>query len=418
LSAEEFAAMLVRVCPRAVDEPNAQALAAELITMTAEPPVRRSGGVALTKAFEVLWQRGWQPVDIWQVVRRRVDDGAAELVVGAIAEQSAEYPGPTLHPRWRAQLAEIGATPWWSPDQSHLDGYAARHRLDDAALLALLLRVLAQLSALPVLPILVAPPGSYRGSPAGQPAGGSAPGAPGLSEGVDPKVLAKVRGLLAKAESTDFPEEADAFFAKAQELMSRYSLERAVVEALGDRSGPVRIQTGGRRIWLDNPYLSPKSMLVNAVASANRCQAVFLAQLGFVTVVGEETDTEIVELLTTSLLVQAGRAMLGAGSRVDRYGQSRTKSFRQSFLVSYAQRIGERLTEAGEHAQSDLVASIGDGRLLPVLAAREQAVQERMAEYFPHVTTRSVSISNSAGWTAGRAAADLANLDIRRAVGH
>jgi hypothetical protein len=110
--------------------------------------------------------------------------------------------------------------------------------------------------------------------------------------------------------------------------------------------------------------------------------------------------------------------MLGAGSRVDRYGQSRTKSFRQSFLVSYAQRIGERLTEAGEHAQSDLVASIGDGRLLPVLAAREQAVQERMAEYFPHVTTRSVSISNSAGWTAGRAAADLANLDIRRAVGH
>ncbi|MDT7667360.1 MAG: hypothetical protein QOC74_143, partial [Pseudonocardiales bacterium] len=230
------------------------------------------------------------------------------------------------------------------------------------------------------------------------------------------KVLAKVRALLAKAESTEFPEEADAFFAKAQELMSRYSLERAVVEALDSAGRGVPVRTGGRRIWLDSPYLGPKSMLVTVVASANRCQAVFAQALGFVTVIGEETDTEIVEVLTTSLLVQAGRAMLATGSQVDRRGQSRTKSFRQSFLISYAQRIGERLLEATERAEAEVTESVGDGRLLPVLAAREEAVQQRVAELFPHLVSRRVSASNPAGWTAGRAAADLAVLDVHRAV--
>jgi hypothetical protein len=157
-------------------------------------------------------------------------------------------------------------------------------------------------------------------------------------------------------------------------------------------------------------------MLVGAVAEANRCRAVFASGLGLVTVIGEETDTDIVEVLTTSLLVQAGRAMLAAGSRTDQRGQSRTKSFRQSFLISYAQRIGERLHTAAEQAESEVSESVGDGRLLPVLAARERAVQERVSELFPLLVSRRVSVSNNAGWTAGRAAADLAVLDVRRAV--
>lgn len=55
------------------------------------------------------------------------------------------------------------------------------------------------------------------------------------------------------------------------------------------------------------------------------------------------SDLDAVELLFTSLLVQATTAMLAAGSRQDAHGRSRTRSFRQSFLAAYAQRIGERL---------------------------------------------------------------------------
>jgi hypothetical protein len=374
-------------------------------------PFGQAADAALTGGLDATWRIGWQPMDIWQVFRRRLDDEVAEFIVGAIAAEAVRHPAAASHPRWRAQLAELGARKWWPQDRSYAEAWAERAGIDTVAMLALVLEALAHLRVLQPEPELIPPPGSYTG-----PAPGSGSPLSSVSGEVDPKVLAKVRALLAKAESTEFPEESDAFFAKAQELMSRYSLERAVVEALDPAGRGVPVRTGGRRIWLDSPYLGPKSMLVTVVASANRCRAVFAQALGFVTVIGEETDTEIVEVLTTSLLVQAGRAMLATGSQVDRRGQSRTKSFRQSFLISYAQRIGERLLEASERAEAEVTESIGDGRLLPVLAAREEAVQQRVSELFPHLVSRRVSATNPAGWTAGRAAADLAVLDVHRAV--
>jgi hypothetical protein len=381
----------------------------------APAPFAQAANAALTAGLEVMWRQGWQPVDVWQIVRRRMDDGFVEFVVDAMAEESVRYAEAAVHPRWRAQLAELGARAWWRPEECFVAAFAARDGLDPTDVLTIVLEVLGQLRALPPQPMLIPPPGSPEAARAGAAASSAARDLAGAGE-VDPKILARVRGLLAKAESTDFPEEADAFFAKAQELMSRYSLERAAVEALAGSDGAsVSVHTDGRRIWLDNPYLSPKSMLVGVVAEANRCRAVFSRELGFVTVVGERTDTDIVEVLTTSLLVQADRAMLAAGRRVDRRGQSRTKSFRQSFLISYAQRVGERLTAAAADAETAVSESVGGG-LLPVLAAREQAVRERVDELFPRLVSRRVWVSNSAGWLAGRAAADLAVLDVRRAV--
>lgn len=379
----------------------------------APAPFASAADEVLLRRLADRWRFGWQPVDVWQALRRLLHDAAAEFVVGAIAAESRRYAEASLHPRWRAQLAELGADVWWDPGTPYCQAWAARAGLDLVAMVAAVLEASSMLGRLPAEPVLIPLPGSYTGGPG---VAGSSPGA----EQVDPKMLARVRALLAKAESTSFPQEADAFFAKAQELMSRYSLERAVVDALGDGAGAAPVRTGGRRIWLDNPYLTPKSMLVNAVARANRCRAVFLQAFGFVTVLGEETDAEIVEVLTTSLLIQAGRAMLAAGSQTDRRGTSRTKSFRQAFLISYARRIGERLTEASERAESAVVGPVGSeraGRLLPVLAAREQAVEELLERAYPALVTRSVSVSNSAGWTAGRAAADLAVLDAHRAVG-
>ena len=43
---------------------------------------------------------------------------------------------------------------------------------------------------------------------------------------MDEKKLSRVRALLAKAESSSFPEEAEALSAKAQELMTRHALDR------------------------------------------------------------------------------------------------------------------------------------------------------------------------------------------------
>jgi hypothetical protein len=134
-------------------------------------------------------------------------------------------------------------------------------------------------------------------------------------------------------------------------------------------------------------------------------------------------------LLFTSLLVQASTAMLRAGSRQDAYGRSRTRAFRQSFLVSYAIRIGERLAEAADHATKEAAAEQDAGAakdgasgtgtaLMPFLAARQQAVDDSVDEMFGDTLKRGrpVRATDAEGWASGRAAADLATLHNRAPV--
>jgi hypothetical protein len=104
-------------------------------------------------------------------------------------------------------------------------------------------------------------------------------------------LFTRIRGLLTKAESSDFAEEADAFMAKAQELMTRYCVDRTMVEA--DAEGDGAPQVDARRVWLEDPYLEAKALLLANVASANRCRAVVDPDFGFSTLVGHpRTSTQ------------------------------------------------------------------------------------------------------------------------------
>ena len=67
------------------------------------------------------------------------------------------------------------------------------------------------------------------------------------------RVFTRTRGLLSKAESSNFAEEADAFMAKAQELMTRYCIDRTMVNA--DAGGGDSPQVETRHVWLEDPYL-------------------------------------------------------------------------------------------------------------------------------------------------------------------
>jgi hypothetical protein len=358
---------------------------------------------ALMPLVTAAWQRGWSPEDLHQIGRRRLDAAGVGYLVDAIADQAQRYVKATIPQRWLEDLRQMGAVVWWEPDQTggHLLQWAWRHGARMADALTTVIEVLALLLSLPALPRIGPPPGFDATSATPR-------------RGVDQKMLARVRALLAKAESTTFPEEAEALSAKAQELMSRYSLERIVLESTASAdSGCDPHPAAARRLWLDNPYVAAKAMLVGAVAEANRCRTVLSEKLGFTTVLGDEVDLEIVELLSTSLLVQATRAMVSAGSQTSRTGRSRTRSYRQSFLLAYATRIGERLNTARDAG----TAAVADpAQLLPVLAARERVVDELFESMFPESVARSFSVGNAAGWHAGRAAADLAVLDTRRAV--
>ncbi|MGW4533705.1 DUF2786 domain-containing protein [Nocardia sp. NPDC004340] len=341
-----------------------------------------------------VFQHGWLPGDVQQAAQRRVDDFAVSFLVDVMADYVRPFAPATMDETWVEQIRAIEADTWWSDSEPHFGQWAAKHMLTVAEAVTTVVEALALLLLLPELELIRPLPGTAR--PRGS-----------VHHHVDEKVLGRVRGLLAKAESTSFPEEAETLSAKAQELMTKYALDRVLVDA--DASVPDL--PGARRIWLETPYVDAKALLVNVVAGANRSRAIVASAWGFVTIVGDEADLEAIELLTTSLLVQATRAMIASGNQETRGDEARSRMFRKSFLVAYAARIGERLAAA---TAATIAESPEPERLLPVLASHQVAVDRAFDTLFPQARNRGITIRSAEGWEAGRAAADRARLDGQR----
>jgi hypothetical protein len=329
----------------------------------ADPELARRGREFVASA----WRRGWQPADVVRLVRRELDDVHVRLVSALILAQVPD--DRARGPRWAAQLDELTAE---EPPRTD--------RFTHATTVLELYRLLLRLPSLEPLD-------EQRPHEKRRPAS---------------RMLTRIRALLAKAEATGFPEEAEALSAKAQELMARHSID----EALLDAQAPAKDAPGACRIGVEAPYEQAKAVLLDAVAGANHCRAVWNEAFGFSTVVGFEGDLEVVELLYTSLLVQATTAMTRAEAAQRAGGRRRTKTFRQSFLAAYAHRIGDRLAQAAETQVTD--------DLLPVLATREVAVTDRVDAMFPETTTtRLRGVTDEAGWTEGAEAADRAQVRSR-----
>jgi hypothetical protein len=339
-----------------------------------------------------LWEGGWQPADVTHAVRRKVSARAARMVAAVITEEAASEGVADRAPRaWTAQLAEIDGAArtvasWWRAEG-----------IGPAAAWRDVLRVVGLLRGLPRLEQLLPPPSGWSATLLADSS---------WDDVVDARALSRIRGLLAKAESTEFEAEADALTAKAQELMARHTIDTAM---LGERSsGP----SGGsavaaRRLHLDDPHAEAKAAVVQAVGTANGVRVVLLPSFGIATLVGMPGDLDAVELLVTSLLLQAGRALADAVQQAGARG--RATAYRRGFLYSFAQRIEERLTEARDSARAEATATYGSA-LAPVLADRQAAVDRAVEELFPSVRRRGGRTVDAAGWHAGREAADSADL--------
>ncbi|MHB9753056.1 DUF2786 domain-containing protein [Streptomyces sp. BYX5S] len=343
--------------------------------LAADPASDAELGLRGREFVRRAWERGWQPADVLRMVAR--DDGLdaahERLAARLVRAETERY--EVLPPRWAAQLAELGELVAEEP--------ARTDRFSAATATLELYRLLARLPAIEAV-------GPVPGESVTVPVAG------------EPRALARIRALLAKAERTGYPPEAEALSAKAQELMARHSVDEAL---LASRTH-AKDAPAACRIGVDAPYETAKAVLLDAVATANRCRAVWNSAFGFSTVVGFEPDLEVVEVLHTSLLVQATAAMTRAEAEQRAGGRKRTKTFRQSFLAAYAHRIGDRLAAVAERVTGEA------GDALPVLAARDVAVAGRAEEMFPKtVSTRMRGVTDGAGWAEGAAAAQRARLE-------
>jgi hypothetical protein len=319
------------------------------------------------------------------VACREAGTTSRPILVDAIAGAMEAYEGTAIHPAWTSQIEDLGARRWWSSGQSPLHQRTEASPAARGVVLMEALRLARVLVTFGSVPVLIPPPGSPRTWD--------------VHEVADPRLLAKVRGLLAKAESTTFPEEAEALTAKAQELMSRHEIDAAMLHAGSTKPA-------GRRVGIDDPYAESKALLLQRVAEANGCRAVWSKAFGSSTVVGFDEQIELVELLYTSLLVQSTAAMVRAGRAS---ASHRQPSFRRSFLQAFAVRIGVRLEEARCRVVEEASLEQGDG-LLPVLAARRSTVDEAFDELFPTITTSGSRSVDPMGWRAGEEAANQADL--------
>ncbi|MGZ3100521.1 DUF2786 domain-containing protein [Streptomyces sp. H72] len=368
-----------RAFETALYDDTADTLDAAASLLAADPGADAELGRRGAEFVATAWRRGWQPADLVRIVRREREDVHVRLVAALIRAQAPH--DRARGPRWAAQLAAL-------PEEVP----ARTDRFAHATAVLELYRLLLRLPALE--PLEAGLPGK----------------APHREHRPESRALARIRALLAKAEATGYPEEAEALSAKAQELMARHSVDEALLAA----HAPAPDAPGACRIGVEPPYEQAKAVLLDAVADANHCRAVWNEPLGFSTVVGFEADLEVVELLYTSLLVQAEGAMAKAEAAQRAGGRKRTKTFRQSFLAAYAHRAGTRLRAAAEAATAG-AGTATDVDLLPVLASREVAVTDRLERMFPETTTtRLRGAADAAGWTEGARAADHARVDRRR----
>ncbi len=339
-----------------------------------------------------VWQRGWQPSELARHARR-TDPQIGRIVQALIAVDHARRDPATLHPDWANQAATT------AEGINHGAGWLQSAVANEEASLSralLIIRSLELLVDLGSLPTILPPPGT---DPSTWNRRDDSP--------PDDPVLAKVRALLAQAESTTFEAEAEAFTAKAQELMARHAIDAALLWSQSDRTDrPVTI-----RLPIDDPYADPKTHLLHVVAKHSRCKAITHSRYGLHSVVGFSTDVAATEVLFTSLLVQSQAAMLAEAANAAPGSRVRGRAFRSSFLLAYACRIDKRLAEVNESVEAEVGNGVGSA-LLPVLAARADAIDAEVAASFGPLTWVGArgGTSDRLGWERGVLAADRAQL--------
>lgn len=222
-------------------------------------------------------------------------------------------------------------------------------------------------------------------------------------------LLERVRKLLAQAEdSAATVAEAEAFNAKAAELIARHGIDAAHLAS----TGQTRDEIEHRAIGVDQPYARDKAQLLTSVADPLRCQTVHTHghDRYTVRVYGFASDLERVELLYTSLLLQATRDLVHV--RPDYYGES-TAAYRRSWLAGFASAVYSRLLRSERRASDEQPTVDGTSTAL-VLRDRSAQVLDAVAAAHPRLRTMRRRDLTGSGRTDGYHSGARADLGARR----
>ncbi len=234
----------------------------------------------------------------------------------------------------------------------------------------------------------------------------------------DDRMLERVRRLLSKAEGAATESERDAYNAKAAELIARYGIEEALLAAR-ESTSPL---PADRVVDLDAPYARDKASLLSAVAGPLGVRGVLCSSRGAAGVrlsmhlFGMSSDLERVDVLYTSLLVQAAHGLAVARPAT---AYESVAAYRRSWMLGFAYTIQQRLVAAAqaaaERAESAQHHAPGAGPSVSlVLADRAAMVDTAVAAAYPRLRTAPGRLLSGTGSAAGAAAARRADLGGQR----
>lgn len=211
-------------------------------------------------------------------------------------------------------------------------------------------------------------------------------------------ILDRARKLLALAQHPNTPAaEAENAERAAERLITKYAIDTALLHKDDPKITPVV-----RTVDVEAPFAKAKATLLTFIARAYDCQVILTSdgssdKVQRCKIVGFESDLDVVDLLFTSLLLQATTGLHRA------FVEGRAA--RRAFLLGFATRVGERLAEVRKKEEA-----LGEPGTALVLANRADNVKAKMSEEFPRVRTMRTTYSDAGAARAGRRAGDEANL--------
>ncbi|GIH02910.1 hypothetical protein Rhe02_09770 [Rhizocola hellebori] len=223
------------------------------------------------------------------------------------------------------------------------------------------------------------------------------------------KMLSKVRALLAKAQDVAATkEEAEAFFAKATELIAKYGISRALLDAQ-QPTGPV---AADRIFTVQGPYAERKAALLYHVGEALGGKGIRLGkgpgQTVRIHLFGIESDLERAELLFTSLLLQLHRfAALDFAS--DPHAYKSVRKWHGDYIRGFTATVVERIRRAEANAKAAASNHPSGPSVALVLVKRSDLVRRAFAEQYPKVRKGS-AVRVGQGYLHGQAAGHRADL--------
>lgn len=168
-------------------------------------------------------------------------------------------------------------------------------------------------------------------------------------------IINRIRRLYLLASSTNFPDEAETALALAQQLITKYQIDSAILNLGNNQSSNSYYVT---QDWVQMPFNeSMLSILLDTIAKHNFCRV--MKGSGYCLIFGYVDDIKLCKDIfdILSLHMQSEHDQKLASVRRSALPGFTPSSWSKSFYIGYCRGVNERLKHAHDTAINDMLST-------------------------------------------------------------